>query len=94
LAQDRFRCTRCPSEDNLAVHHLTYERLGSEHPDDLITLCRTCHKLDHGRDPSLPPAMPASFYEEKFHDRQAMLIEQEKIAEAAGIDLDALPHYE
>jgi 5-methylcytosine-specific restriction endonuclease McrA len=29
----------------LAVHHLTYERLYDELPEDLIALCPTCHAL-------------------------------------------------
>lgn len=32
----------------LDVHHLTYERLGAELPDDLLVLCRDCHELIHG----------------------------------------------
>lgn len=29
------------------VHHLTYERLGEEHDDDLMLLCSPCHNLVH-----------------------------------------------
>jgi hypothetical protein len=32
----------------LDVHHLTYERLGHENPDDLIVLCSDCHCRVHG----------------------------------------------
>jgi hypothetical protein len=32
------------------VHHLTYERLGEEHPDDLLLLCSPCHNLEHNPD--------------------------------------------
>jgi hypothetical protein len=35
-------------EYRLDVHHLTYERLGRESPDDLLVLCRDCHELIHG----------------------------------------------
>lgn len=31
------------------VHHLTYERLGNELPEDLQVLCRECHDAAHGR---------------------------------------------
>lgn len=29
------------------VHHLTYERLGNELPDDVIVTCRGCHEDIH-----------------------------------------------
>lgn len=29
---------------NLDVHHLTYDRFGREELDDLVLLCRDCHK--------------------------------------------------
>lgn len=32
----------------LEVHHLTYERLGCEAPDDLLVLCGRCHATFHG----------------------------------------------
>lgn len=32
----------------LEVHHLSYARLGNEHPDDLIVLCPQCHAAVHG----------------------------------------------
>lgn len=40
------RCADCglPGRD---VHHLTYRRLGHEHPDDLVVLCRACHDRRH-----------------------------------------------
>lgn len=45
-----FRCQRCFWRDRkLDVHHLTYERRGAEHRDDLIVLCRPCHEAEHGR---------------------------------------------
>jgi len=36
-------------EYRLDVHHLSYERLGNELPDDLMVLCRDCHDLIHGK---------------------------------------------
>jgi hypothetical protein len=41
------RCRHCGAPDALEVHHLTYERLGNERPDDLAVLCRDCHQLEH-----------------------------------------------
>ena len=37
LRRDGFRCTRCRSTDHLEVHHLTYERLGTERLADVQT---------------------------------------------------------
>ena len=44
-----FRCQKCKKhavEDGvvLQVHHKTYERLGKELPEDLVVLCKECHK--------------------------------------------------
>lgn len=41
----------------LEVHHLTYERLGREHPDDLIVLCPACHAAAHGLEHTDKPRM-------------------------------------
>lgn len=38
------RCERCGYRQDLEVHHLTYERLGNELPDDLQVLCVECHE--------------------------------------------------
>ena len=32
----------------LDLHHLTYERVGSELPEDLQAICRDCHDSIHG----------------------------------------------
>ena len=40
-------CERCGSEGSVDVHHLTYERLMLELPEDVKLLCRDCHKLEH-----------------------------------------------
>lgn len=49
LARARFRCQRCQKKGTqanpLQAHHLTYERLGHEHPADLQCLCKGCHRL-------------------------------------------------
>jgi hypothetical protein len=43
LQKDGFRCVRCARRHELQVHHLTYERLGHERIDDLVTVCVRCH---------------------------------------------------
>jgi 5-methylcytosine-specific restriction endonuclease McrA len=42
-------CRACGSSVNLQVHHLSYERLGAERDEDLVTLCRDCHRRTHRR---------------------------------------------
>lgn len=47
LAIDGLKCARCgrPAKD---VHHLRYPSvLGTERMEDLISLCRECHSLEH-----------------------------------------------
>jgi hypothetical protein len=38
-----YSASRC-----LELHHLNYERVGSELPEDLKALCRECHGKTHG----------------------------------------------
>jgi len=41
------QCVCCGSEENLNVHHLTYENIGNEKYEDLLLLCNMCHKNVH-----------------------------------------------
>ena len=50
LAMDGFQCSMCGTAKNLEVHHLTYERLGHEDLDDLVSLCKRCHAIVHEKD--------------------------------------------
>lgn len=43
------KCERCTETENLEVHHITYDRLGYERPQDLQVLCNPCHAAEHGR---------------------------------------------
>jgi len=47
LRRSKHRCQLCNSTKRLDVHHRTYENLGNEEPEDLIVLCRKCHKHFH-----------------------------------------------
>jgi len=49
LQRDGFRCVRCGSKNNLQVHHKTYRNIFNEPLSDLITLCKKCHKKQHGK---------------------------------------------
>jgi len=49
--RDGYACQDCGATDKpLDVHHLTYERLGNELDEDLITLCRECHDARHNEE--------------------------------------------
>lgn len=47
-----YKCEQCPRDENLEVHHLTYERLGEERMGDLQALCPICHRKTHGIEPT------------------------------------------
>ena len=53
LAFDNYKCVKCKREgrESLAddVHHRTYRRLGNELLEDLISVCRKCHEIVHGK---------------------------------------------
>jgi hypothetical protein len=39
-------CQHCGNSrwSGLDVHHVTYDRFGNERPEDLLVLCKVCHK--------------------------------------------------
>lgn len=45
----RNKCQLCNSPYYLRVHHRTYDRLGREPQEDLITLCSNCHSKFHNK---------------------------------------------
>ncbi len=50
LARDRHVCQWCQgkSKDNiLTVHHIESRKTGGDSPENLVTLCQTCHDLIH-----------------------------------------------
>jgi hypothetical protein len=47
LARDGYRCRRCRFQSATDVHHLTYERVGHELDEDLMSVCEACHQLLH-----------------------------------------------
>jgi 5-methylcytosine-specific restriction endonuclease McrA len=48
--RDKHKCRHCGSGTNLVCHHITYENLGNESLDDLLTLCKRCHYNVHQED--------------------------------------------
>lgn len=47
LDRDHSCCTKCGSDENIQVHHKTYEHFGNEPLEDLVSLCQQCHKALH-----------------------------------------------
>jgi hypothetical protein len=47
LTNAQHRCQACNARFSLDVHHRTYIRFQNEEPEDLIVLCRKCHKVFH-----------------------------------------------
>lgn len=49
-----FKCHKCDINTyELQVHHLTYERIGEELPEDLQVLCSICHSKFHAQPDSI-----------------------------------------
>lgn len=44
-----YSCEKCPTKNGLHVHHLHYDNIFKEEPEDLIILCAKCHRLEHKR---------------------------------------------
>jgi 5-methylcytosine-specific restriction endonuclease McrA len=42
-----YQCQDCGAEERFDVHHVTYEHLGDEWPEDLVVLCKSCHDVWH-----------------------------------------------
>lgn len=46
-AKHQKSCRACRSEDQIDLHHRTYERMGFEPDSDLVPLCSRCHAAVH-----------------------------------------------
>lgn len=59
----RYKCSRCDNDKDLQVHHLTYEHRGIEakYPEDLICLCRECHRKEHEKENGSVGIMTSDF---------------------------------
>jgi hypothetical protein len=49
LRRDNYTCQRCQSATATDVHHITYHNLGNEYNFELVSVCRRCHDIIHGR---------------------------------------------
>lgn len=69
LFRDNHTCQHChgKSKDNvLNVHHLESRKVGGDAPNNLITLCETCHKAYHAGKIKLKQKRGQSFKAEAF----------------------------
>lgn len=67
LWRDKHECQACHGKSGdpiLTIHHIRQRRdRGSDRPANLVTLCKTCHKAHHNKQPlklNAPPAMRAA----------------------------------
>lgn len=55
IAAAGFKCERCPSTQLLQAHHLFYRQDWYQTQiEDLLCLCRKCHREEHGIKPPEP----------------------------------------
>ena len=50
MALDNHECALCFTTSHLQVHHITYDRIFNEKMSDLLTVCKSCHEIIHGRE--------------------------------------------
>lgn len=43
-----YFCKRCNHKRDLQLHHRHYRNIGNEQLGDLESLCRRCHRIEHG----------------------------------------------
>jgi len=48
--RDRYKCKLCGSGINIVVHHTSYDHVGCERDDELVTVCQHCHEHIHSED--------------------------------------------
>ncbi|MFU8868290.1 HNH endonuclease [Natronococcus sp.] len=68
LNRDENTCRNCGETTNLVVHHVVpIQTRGTNRPDNLLTLCRDCHRAAHGhrrgrKETSSPPSAARSVF--------------------------------
>ena len=69
LHRDSHRCTYCKGKSKdeiLNVHHIVSRQIGGNRPENLITLCKTCHQKYHKKEITLSVKAIKSFKAETF----------------------------
>jgi 5-methylcytosine-specific restriction endonuclease McrA len=57
LERDNYHCQICGSNHLLEIHHIRHFSNGCDNrPQNLITVCHTCHKVIHCYIPNLIPS--------------------------------------
>jgi 5-methylcytosine-specific restriction endonuclease McrA len=52
LERDGYACKRCAATDDLVVHHIVaWKKSMDNRPENLITVCRSCHAIIEPRPP-------------------------------------------
>jgi len=80
LKLDGGKCCVCGG-DATEVHHLTYENLGKEKMEDLVSLCRRCHeKAEDLYNPQITPWAMEEVKPEGNNFMAAMRVDAQKVA--------------
>ena len=69
LFRDGHRCQHCKGKSKdkiLNVHHIESRKTGGDAPNNLVTLCETCHDKHHKGEISLKAKRSASFRDTAF----------------------------
>ena len=67
------------------MHHLTYERVGEEHLDDLVLLCVPCHSAVHELERRGEMGLD---FAGLVNERRAEINRRRQVARKAKLDLD------
>lgn len=86
LHRDCHRCQQCKGKSKdkvLQVHHIESRKTGGDRPNNLITLCKTCHSKIHEGSLKLKTKKPNGFKAETFMTivRNKLLEELESICD-------------
>lgn len=79
-------CERCGKNPHEQTHHKTYQRLGNEHLEDLLGVCRRCHEFLSGES-SADPAAPTIYPSEQPVPENDWLIVEQFAKKASSIGL-------
>jgi len=69
LHQDNHTCQACHGKSKdpiLETHHIISRQIGGDAPDNLLTLCETCHDKDSNNKLKLDVKLPTGFKPETF----------------------------
>lgn len=78
IIKERVQCEKCGSKEKLHIHHIHYNSLGKEKPEDVLCLCNSCHFVIHG---CPPMKSKSSAYFIKLYKTNLMQIASEKAKE-------------